>query len=183
MKSTSFLFPFDFSSKFLGIKQICHVVLQLALLWLPFEMKLSYCCALVILHTTNLQSSLLKFLMKLENQLLQINPQGLDQLEPRFKNNTHPFPRRTTQACTLAVYTTKRHTSKGHLKVYQDTNQLQNQQHTKIQKLKDTALRGSFFPFPAVFVPTSRLWYHTQNCRIPESFKLEKISEITESNL
>lgn len=73
MKSTCFLFPFNFSSKFLGIKQTCHVVLQLAFLWLHFEMKLSYCCALVILHTlvtTNLQSSLPKFQIKLENQLL-----------------------------------------------------------------------------------------------------------------
>lgn len=78
MKSTCFLFPFNFSSKFLRIKQTCHMVLQLALLWLHFEMELSYCCALIILHATNLQSSLLKFLIKLENQLLQINPQGLD---------------------------------------------------------------------------------------------------------
>lgn len=80
MKCTCFLFLFNFSSKFLRIKPTCHVVLQLVLLWLHFEMKLSCGCALVILHilvTTYLQSSLPKFLIKLENQLLQINPQGL----------------------------------------------------------------------------------------------------------
>lgn len=54
MKRTCFLFPFKFSSKFLGIKQTCHTALQLALLWLHFEMKLSYHCVLATLHITNL---------------------------------------------------------------------------------------------------------------------------------
>lgn len=56
MKGTCFLFPFNFSPKFLRIKQTCHVVLELALLWLDFGMKLSYRCALVITYYFTLWS-------------------------------------------------------------------------------------------------------------------------------
>lgn len=94
MKTSWFLFPLIFSSVSWNqprngclLAWFCHTVLQLALFQLHYEMKFSYRHALVLLHTLvimYLQSSLLKFLIKLEDQLLQINQQGLDWLEPRL---------------------------------------------------------------------------------------------------